>query len=94
MLNRDRTRLTPEDLNARLRFAVGLTLAGVLAFTMGAVLYSLIYVTQPMEQSPNDKAFFDLITPIATFLVGTLSGVMVAGNNNRKDKTNETDSST
>lgn len=93
MLKRDRPRLNSEELNARLRFYVGLTLAAVLAFTMGAVLYSLIYVTQPMEQSPNDKAFFDLITPIATFLVGTLSGVMVAGNNNRKDKSSETDSS-
>jgi hypothetical protein len=78
-------RLTEEQLNARLRFVIGVVLAGVLAGTMGSVLYSLIYVTQPMEQSPNDKAFFDLITPIATFLVGTLSGVMVSSVG-RKDK--------
>jgi hypothetical protein len=39
-----------------------------------------------MEQSPNDKAFFDLITPIATFLVGTLSGVMISNSNIKKDK--------
>lgn len=79
-------RLTEEQLNTRLRFVIGIVLAGVLAGTMGSVLYSLIYVTQPMEQSPNDKAFFDLITPIATFLVGTLSGVMIANSNVKKDK--------
>lgn len=81
-------RLTEEQLNTRLRFVIGVVLAGVLAGTMGSVLYSLIYVTQPMEQSPNDKAFFDLITPIATFLVGTLSGVMVssAGRKEKNDK--------
>jgi hypothetical protein len=79
-------RLTEEQLNPRLRFVIGVVLAAVLAGTMGSVLYSLIYVTQPMEQSPNDKAFFDLITPIATFLVGTLSGVMISNSNIKKDK--------
>jgi len=79
-------RLTEEQLNTRLRFVIGVVLAVVLAGTMGTVLYSLIYVTQPMEQSPNDKAFFDLITPIATFLVGTLSGVMISNSNYKKDK--------
>jgi hypothetical protein len=79
-------RLTEEQLNTRLRFVIGVVLAAVLAGTMGSVLYSLIYVTQPMEQSPNDKAFFDLITPIATFLVGTLSGVMISNSNIKKDK--------
>ncbi len=79
-------RLTEEQLNTRLRFVIGVVLASVLAGTLGSVLYSLIYVTQPMEQSPNDKAFFDLITPIATFLVGTLSGVMISNSNIKKDK--------
>jgi hypothetical protein len=41
------------------------------------VLGSLVWVDQPMEQSPNDAAFFELITPIATFLVGSLSGIMI-----------------
>jgi len=41
------------------------------------VLYSLIFVTQPMSQSPNDAKFFELITPIATFLTGILSGIML-----------------
>lgn len=84
MLKRGK-RYTPAELNARLRFIVGIVLAGCLAFTMGTVLYGLLFVSQPMEQSPNDKAFFDLITPISTFLVGTLSGVMIA-NAGKPDK--------
>jgi hypothetical protein len=46
------------------------------------VLYSLIFVTQPLNAiSPIDTKFFELIIPIATFLTGTLSGIMLAGNN-------------
>ena len=45
------------------------------------VLYSLIFVTQPLNAiSPIDQKFFELIVPIATFLTGTLSGIMLAGN--------------
>ena len=44
------------------------------------VLYSLIFVTQPLNAiSPIDQKFFELIVPIATFLTGTLSGIMLAG---------------
>jgi hypothetical protein len=44
------------------------------------VLYSLIFVTQPMNgMSPVDNKFFELIIPVATFLTGTLSGIMLAG---------------
>jgi hypothetical protein len=46
------------------------------------VLYSIIFVTQPLNAiSPVDSKFFELIIPIATFLTGTLSGIMLAGNN-------------
>jgi hypothetical protein len=41
------------------------------------VLYSLIFVSQPMDgQAPNDAEFFKLINPIATFIVGALAGLM------------------
>jgi chemotaxis response regulator CheB len=44
------------------------------------VLYSLIFVTQPLNAiSPIDQKFFELIVPIATFLTGTLSGIMLSG---------------
>jgi hypothetical protein len=70
---------TIELLNAKLRFIVGICLAFTLTGTIFAVLYSLIHVTQPMYTSPNDEKFFELIQPIATFLTGTLSGIMLSG---------------
>jgi phosphoribosylcarboxyaminoimidazole (NCAIR) mutase len=39
-----------------------------------------MFVTQPLNAiSPIDAKFFELIIPIATFLTGTLSGIMLAG---------------
>jgi hypothetical protein len=71
--------MTPEMLDAKLRYFIGVVLGLTLMFTVLAVLYSLVFVTQPMTQSaPNDEKFFALIGPIATFLTGTLSGIMSA----------------
>jgi hypothetical protein len=39
-----------------------------------------MFVTQPLNAiSPIDQKFFELIIPVATFLCGTLSGIMLAG---------------
>lgn len=80
----DNTTSTVDELNAKLRFIIGVCLAFTLTGTIFAVLYSLIHVTQPMQVSPNDMKFFELIQPIATFLTGTLSGIMLSGNSSRK----------
>ena len=71
---------TTEELNARLKFFIGVVLGLTLFGIVFVVLYSLIFVTQPMNgMSPVDNKFFELIIPIATFLTGTLSGIMLAG---------------
>lgn len=79
MINKER--YTVEELNARLKFFIGIVLGLTLFGIVFVVLYSLIFVTQPMNaMSPVDNKFFELIIPIATFLTGTLSGIMLAGN--------------
>ncbi len=71
---------TDEQLMARLKFFIGICLALTLTGIVFVVLYSLIFVTQPLNAiSPIDQKFFELIIPIATFLTGTLSGIMLAG---------------
>ena len=71
---------TEEQLMARLKFFIGVCLALTLIGIVFVVLYSLIFVTQPLNAiSPIDQKFFELIVPIATFLTGTLSGIMLAG---------------
>ena len=72
---------TEEQLMARLKFFIGICLSLTLTGIVFVVLYSLIFVTQPLNAiSPIDQKFFELIVPIATFLTGTLSGIMLAGN--------------
>lgn len=78
-----------DELNAKLKFIIGVCLAFTLTGTIFAVLYSLIHVTQPMQVSPNDMKFFELIQPIATFLTGTLSGIMLSGNPSSKKNDEE-----
>ena len=74
-------RYTEDELMARLKFFIGVILGLTLFGIVFVVLYSLIFVTQPMNgMSPVDNKFFELIIPIATFLTGTLSGIMLAGN--------------
>lgn len=77
---------TEEQLMARLKFFVGVCLALTLTGIVFVVLYSIIFVTQPLDaMSPIDQKFFELIVPIATFLTGTLSGIMLAGSS-KEDK--------
>lgn len=78
---------TEDQLMARLRFFIGVCLALTLTGIVFVVLYSIIFVTQPLNAiSPIDQKFFELIIPIATFLTGTLSGIMLAGNDKDAQK--------
>lgn len=78
------------SLDEWLRFIVGVVMAITLMGIVGVVLYSLVFVTQPMgNQAPNDAEFFKLIGPIATFIVGALSGIMVAS---KKEQNNDSNS--
>jgi len=78
--NKETLIYTEEQLMARLKFFIGVCLALTLTGIVFVVLYSIIFVTQPLNaMSPIDQKFFELIVPIATFLTGTLSGIMLAG---------------
>ena len=69
-----------DQLMARLKFFIGICLALTLTGIVFVVLYSIIFITQPLNAiSPIDQKFFEMIIPIATFLTGTLSGIMLAG---------------
>jgi hypothetical protein len=78
---------TESELMTLLKFIVGLSLAATLVGIVFSVLYSIIFVTQPLDAiSPIDTKFFELIIPIATFLSGTLSGIMLGGSPEAKPK--------
>jgi hypothetical protein len=49
-----------------------------LLFTASGILYGLLFVTQPVgAQSENDKMFFNVLGSIATFITGTLAGILI-----------------
>ena len=77
MLKTNKPRYTGEELNQRLRFIVGVVLAAVLAFSVGMMLYGLLFVYQG-ELSSVDAEFFKLLNPVVMFLTGTLSGIMIS----------------
>jgi hypothetical protein len=73
-----RQRYTGAELDARLRFLLGAILGFILFFTAIGILYALVFVTQPIgEQSENDKMFFNVLGSIATFITGTLAGILI-----------------
>lgn len=83
-MNED-SKMTPEDLYARLKVFVGCCLALTLMGIVFVVLFSIIFVTQPLDAiSPVDSKLFELIIPIATFLTGTLSGIMLGSSGEKK----------
>jgi len=84
-----RNRFTPEELHARLIVTIGIILALVFAVSVGSLLWALVFVTQPMQQAPNDAAFIDLVTTLTTFLTGTLTGLVSANGLKSKKKTEE-----
>jgi hypothetical protein len=77
-------RYTSEQLHARMVAIVGILLAVVFSVTVIGFVYGLLFVSQPMEQSPNDKEFISLMATIVTFLSGTLAGIVAS--NGMKDK--------
>ena len=78
-------KLTPADLDARLKFILGITLGSILFMTAIGIIYGLLFVTQPIgAQSENDKMFFNVLGSIATFITGTLAGILI-GQSGAKD---------
>ena len=60
----NRRRYSPEELHARLIVVIGIILAVVFSGSVFAMLYALVFVTQPMAQAPNDAAFIDLVSTL------------------------------
>jgi hypothetical protein len=80
-------RFTNGEIKARLILVVGVTLAITFVLSTAALLFGLLFVTQPLEVSPNDTSAWDLLKPMMLFLTGSLTGVLSA--NGIKDREKE-----
>jgi hypothetical protein len=65
---------------------VGVLLAVVFAVVVIGFVYGLLFISQPMEQAPNDKEFISLMATIVTFLSGTLAGIVASNGIKNKIK--------
>ena len=83
-----RYRYSANELHARMVVTVGVLLAIVFSMIVLGMIWGLLFVSQPLEQSPNDAAFIDLMSTIVVFLTGTLSG-LVASNGIKNKLTND-----
>jgi hypothetical protein len=89
-LMKSRHRFTNEQLKARLIVFIGIALSFTFVFSVGGMLYALIFVTQPVgAQAPNDRAFIELLSTLTIFLTGALGSVLAS--NGLKDKPKSVD---
>ena len=70
------SRMTADDIEARLWAFVIVCLMLILLGSVAMFLYALTYVTQPMAgMAPIDKVYTQQISTIMVFITGVLGGV-------------------
>lgn len=85
-----RPRLTNEQIKARLILVVGLAISAAFILTIGALLYGLLFVTQPLDQAPNDAEAWKILSPLTLTMSGVLAGLLAAnGLKDKRDKEND-----
>lgn len=80
------------EIKARLILIVGITLSVVFGISMVAILYSLVFVVQPLEPSPNDTEMLQIVSSSFAVLLGGLLGLLSAnGLRDKQDKDKDND---
>lgn len=70
-------RHSPEQLDAILRFVIGIVFSLTVFCMVVMSLYSLIWVTQPMNAiAPADKNFFYLLSDMSKYILGSLATLL------------------
>jgi hypothetical protein len=87
-----RKRFSNSEIKARLVLMVGITLSMVFGISMVAILYSLVFVVQPAEPSPNDTEMLQIVSGSFAVLLGGLLGLLSAnGLRDKQDKEKDDD---
>jgi ribose/xylose/arabinose/galactoside ABC-type transport system permease subunit len=77
-------RLTNEEIKARLILVVGIGLTVSFVMAIASLIFGLLFVVQPTEQSPNDAEAWGVLSPMLMTLAGGLIGLLAG--NGLKDK--------
>jgi multisubunit Na+/H+ antiporter MnhB subunit len=85
-------RLSNSEIKARLVLMVGLALSLTFIMSIGMILYSLAFVVQPLEVSPNDSKSWETLSSVLLVLAGSLTGLLSAnGLRDKHDKEKDND---
>ena len=72
-------RLSNEQIKARLILIVGIGLTASFVMAIASLIFGLLFVVQPTEQSPNDAEAWGVLSPMLMTLAGGWIGLL-AGN--------------
>ena len=87
-----RDRMNNDEIKGRLVFIVAIALSITFVCSTLALLYGLLFVTQPLEVSDNDKSAWALLQPMMLFLTGSLAGIVGANGLKQTPKGNDDNS--
>lgn len=74
------SRRTPDDWHALGQFWTQIAFAVCLVGAVFGVLYSLVFVTQPVTtQAPNDAVLFEILKHVLTSMISVVGTLMAVG---------------
>jgi hypothetical protein len=69
--------LTQEQHDAVIKFCIALTFCMTVVIMVGVSLYSVVFVTQPMNgMAPADKQFFLILSDMSKYILGSLATLL------------------
>jgi hypothetical protein len=77
---------TNSEIKARLVLMVGAALSLTFLVSVIMILYSLTFVVQPLEVSPNDQKGWETLSSVMLVLAGALTGLLASNGLKDKDK--------
>jgi hypothetical protein len=85
---------TNSEIKARLVLMVGAALSLTFLVSVFMILYSLTFVVQPLEVSPNDQKGWETLSSVMLVLAGALTGLLASNGLKDKDKDDSPQSKT
>jgi hypothetical protein len=85
---------TNSEIKARLVLMVGAALSLTFLVSVFMILYSLTFVVQPLQVSPNDQKGWETLSSVMLVLAGALTGLLASNGLKDKDKDDSTQNKT
>ena len=79
------------EIKARLVLLVGAALSLTFLMSVFMILYSLTFIVQPLEVSPNDQKGWETLSSVMLVLAGALTGLLASNGLKDKDKGEDDD---